>query len=113
MSAELRECPFCDDARVGENNNGTRVVCSNCGAAGPLLIPEGDAVHAWNRRAPSAEREMLAECERELPGICAVLEVVVSHSFFLSDDPSDRIALDRATALLTRLRGAKGGGDER
>ena len=60
-----KPCPFCGccDRRVGIRRQGTRgyrVVCGNCGAAGPYVaikiyhdnkfIAQGQAIGLWNRR---------------------------------------------------------------
>ena len=65
MSEQLKPCPFCKchDRRVGirrMGNKGYKVVCGNCGGAGPYvnikewhdnkMIAQGQAKEAWNRR---------------------------------------------------------------
>lgn len=65
MSEELKPCPFCGchDRRVGVRkmgNKGYRIICGECGGAGPYVKIEDfankmdaqeNAKKSWNRRA--------------------------------------------------------------
>jgi Lar family restriction alleviation protein len=71
MGDKLKPCPFCggqgklDTWAIREGDYSVKVRCTTCEASGPAFAetwanPER-AVPAWNRRAPSGDREGIAE----------------------------------------------------
>lgn len=57
---DLLPCPFCgrSAAVIDERNGGWQIICTNCPGGGPPFIEKQDAVTAWNRRPPSAEKTL-------------------------------------------------------
>lgn len=51
---DLAACPFCGSIDQDTNSNGmesTFVMCNNCGAEGPPMPTEDEAITAWFTRA--------------------------------------------------------------
>lgn len=91
----LKPCPFCKsiDVRYSRYDEGV-VECIYCGAHGPYREAVQDALSAWNRRAPTPEREAL---ER----------LVEAVTLTTTEDPNTEkawkdqaVALDNARAVL-------------
>ena len=53
---ELKPCPFCGGRcgrmmfSIGSNGTRYRIYCRDCGAEGPYVGEEAEAIAAWNRR---------------------------------------------------------------
>lgn len=50
MKEELRNCPFCgsDAPHLIEGSSMSWVVCTECGADGPMAITTTGAIRKWN-----------------------------------------------------------------
>ena len=58
---EIYPCPFCGSEPYTEHTSDNTkfwVACINeCGACGPIMPQESEAVHEWNRMARAMQRE--------------------------------------------------------
>lgn len=81
MIEELKPCPFCGNLRVDFSHeaSGNKVLffrfCVYCGAQGPDVRTETEAVPAWNDRAPDpAYTARIAALEAEVERLREALE---------------------------------------
>jgi Lar family restriction alleviation protein len=106
----LLPCPFCGAKaklivhRIAEDEMGAYVLCKGCGIQGQhfedAFAPHGDAIAAWNTRAPDARVAALVEsANNTLRGIIALNLIVGTDAPVNVSQALTSIGEELATAL--------------